>query len=188
MLTCSVFQSVQNTLGSPVTTPTTDAPTHRARHPSESSCTAEANNISFCDPNCSCDRQSCSHGYYNYGCSNSSTIAVSPSQSRTSGASMPLSANALLHQQLKAKESVSDGELGANLAAHEVAGINRSGSSESPPRTPHHQNRSVNFSQSSGNRRMGGRSRRASTPEDGTILSNATVETRVSCGTLTSDI
>lgn len=174
--------------------------TPRARHPSESSCTAEANSVSFCDPNCSCGEQSCNghSAYYNYGCS-SSTIAVSsPTQSRTSCLSrasdtpIPLSASALLNQ-IQPKEAVNNHNTSTSSATDVDV---KSASSDSPPRThrtPSLPQRTRNyFNRGSHNKRASAdRVRRSSTPEsasDATTISNATVETRISCGTLTSDM
>ncbi|KAF2366618.1 hypothetical protein FHG87_002625 [Trinorchestia longiramus] len=153
----------------------------RLRHPSESSCTAEvgANSSADCDPNSSYD-QSSSHAYYNYGCS-TSTLAVSPTQSRTShtsGMGMPLSAGALLSQ---------------------------SHSSQNLPSPPAEPRSTPRFAKGEGSERRSMKiskiklspveraaaARRPNSPEspsDATVVSNVTMATNLSCSTLTSDI
>ncbi|XP_018018044.1 uncharacterized protein LOC108674592 [Hyalella azteca] len=149
----------------------------RLRHPSESSCTADvgADSTIDCDPNSSYDQGS-SHAYYNYGCS-TSTLAVSPTQSRVSYGSeaTPLSAGALISQSKVGSTLASPpAQIKYNSALPE--GNEQSSFSRGRIRMSNIEDRS---------------NRRPSSPEspsDATVMSNATMDTTLSCGTFSSNI
>lgn len=161
--------------------PVRDVEPKRQRHPSESSCTAEAEPVTA-DPNSSFgDQSSSSHAYYNYGCSSSSTLAISPTQSRTSATSgpvMPLNASALLASSQEGTTPRPDHKQNAERKYSSSAEKYIVRDSTSRP-----SNSRVSFDRSM--------SRRPSSPEsptDGTTFSNITMATTLSSGTLTPEI